>query len=180
MINILIFLNKCRRVVTIFQLFNFLLNFFKGKPLWLDLLNLWDSYFLKRRKIEILFFNWLYLINRKTVANLLIIALWRNLVVLLNFLSFYRKLILFLSRNFLEKAINISFCSFPTHPLCLIRFVVNLFRFLYWRDSNLRRIHFFRGILNKQRIFHFFIFLRLLLFVFLSQLSYFNMNIVSF
>lgn len=149
LINFFFFFNKSWRIVTLLKLFTFLLNFFKGKPLWLNLLYLWDSYTLERRKMEILFTYWFDFINSKAVTDWLIVALGRNLSVLLRILYLWWKFWLILSSYFLEIIINFAFRSLPPHPLCIISFCIELLRFLNWRDNNLRATFLFGWILDQ-------------------------------
>ncbi len=150
MINFLIFLNKSWRVMILFRLLTFLLNLFKRKPLWLYLLNFWNSYYLlQERKINILLANWLNFIYSKTIANRFISGLWRKLFVLLSILYFYRKSRLLLGSNLLEIVIYFTLCSLPTRPLCIISLYINLFRLFNVRSYHLRSTDLLWWILNK-------------------------------
>lgn len=150
MINFLIFLNKSWRIMILFRLLTFLLNLFKRKPLWLYLLNFWNSYYLLQvRKINILFAYRLNLIYSKTIANRFIIDFWRKLFVLLSVLYFYRKFGLLLGSNLLEIVIYFTLCSLPTCPLCIISLYIKFFWLFNLRNYHFRNTEFLWWILNK-------------------------------
>ena len=150
MINFLIFLNKSWRIMILFRLLTFLLNLFKRKPLWLYLLNFWNSYYLlQERKINILLAHWLNFICSKTIANWFIIGLWRKLSVMLSILYFYRKFGLLLGSNLLEIVIYFTLCSLPTWPLCIISLCIKLFWLFNLRNYHFRNTHLLWWILNK-------------------------------